>query len=276
MAYNKITNKTENKQVKYLSKDYTSYKNQLIEFAQAYFPENFNDFSEGNPGMMFLEMAAYVGDVLSFYTDTQIQETFLALSQDRENLYNIAYAMGYKPKATSAANVILDVSHIVPSRVVNEVYEPDWNYALNIRANSTFTSTEGAGFYLSQDANFNYSSSFSPTTSSIHQYDNSGNPEYFLLQKRVPAISGATRSKTFIIGTAERFKTLTLFDTSVGVGNMISYDKTSSGSAFTLARSSKTGAVGVINGFTSMTAGDPLQVWQALTDDYWLLCDAEL
>lgn len=70
--------------------------------------------------------------------------------------------------------------------------------------------------------------------------------------------------------------TLTLFDTSVGVGNMISYDKTSSGSAFTLARSSKTGAVGVINGFTSMTAGDPLQVWQALTDDYWLLCDAEL
>ncbi len=70
--------------------------------------------------------------------------------------------------------------------------------------------------------------------------------------------------------------TLTLFDTSVGVGNMITYDKTSSSSAFTLARSSKTGAVGVINGFTSMTAGDPLQVWQSLTDDYWLLCDAEL
>ena len=215
MAYNKITNRTENKQIKYLSKDYTSYKNQLIEFAQAYFPENFNDFSEGNPGMMFLEMAAYVGDVLSFYTDTQIQETFLALSQDRENLYNIAYAMGYKPKATSAANVNLEVSHIVPSRTVNNVFVEDWNYALNLRANSTFVSTEGPGFYLTQDANFGYSSSFSPTTSSIHQYDSEGNPEYFLLTKRVPAISGTTRTKTFTIGTAERFKTLTLFDTNI-------------------------------------------------------------
>ena len=54
----------------------TIFKNQLIEFSQTYFPENFNDFSEGNPGMMFLEMAAYVGDVLSFYTDNQIQENF--------------------------------------------------------------------------------------------------------------------------------------------------------------------------------------------------------
>ena len=70
--------------------------------------------------------------------------------------------------------------------------------------------------------------------------------------------------------------TLTLSDTSVGVGNLYSYDKTSSGSSFYVARSSKTGITGGINGFTGLTAGDQLQVWQALTDDYWLLCDAEL
>ena len=64
MAYSKVSNKTQEKDVKYLSKDFTSYKNQLIEFAEVYFPNNFNDFSEGNPGMMFLEMAAYVGDAL--------------------------------------------------------------------------------------------------------------------------------------------------------------------------------------------------------------------
>ena len=75
MAYNKVFNRSNSKDIKYISKDYNSFKNQLIEFARTYFPNNFNDFSEGNPGMMFLEMAAYVGDVLSFYTDTQIQET---------------------------------------------------------------------------------------------------------------------------------------------------------------------------------------------------------
>ena len=114
MAYNKVTNKIQDKEVKYLSKDYNSFKSQLIEFTRNYFPNNFNDFSEGNPGMMFLEMASYVGDVLSFYTDTQIQENFLSLAQDKESLYNMAYAMGYKPKMTNAANVLLDISHLVP------------------------------------------------------------------------------------------------------------------------------------------------------------------
>ena len=77
MAYSKVSNKSQDKDVKYISKDFNTFKNQLIEFSQTYFPENFNDFSEGNPGMMFLEMAAYVGDVLSFYTDTQLREAFL-------------------------------------------------------------------------------------------------------------------------------------------------------------------------------------------------------
>ena len=109
MAYNKVSNKTQDKDVKYLNKDFNSYKNQLMEFAEVYFPNSFNDFSEGNPGIMFLEMAAYVGDVLSFYTDTQLRESFLTLAQEKENLYNLAYAMGYKPKVTSAAAVDLNV-----------------------------------------------------------------------------------------------------------------------------------------------------------------------
>ena len=171
MAYNKVSNKTQDKDVKYISKDYNSYKNQLIEFTRNYFPNNFNDFSEGNPGMMFLEMASYVGDVLSFYTDTQIQENFLSLAQDQESLYNMAYAMGYKPKMTTAANVLLDISHLVPSKETGGSYEPDFDYALNIKQNSTFTSTDGGSvFYTTEDANFDYSSSFSPLTSSIYTY----------------------------------------------------------------------------------------------------------
>ena len=52
MAYSKVSNKTQDKDIKYLSKDYNSFKDQLMEFAEVYFPNNFNDFSEGNPGMM--------------------------------------------------------------------------------------------------------------------------------------------------------------------------------------------------------------------------------
>ena len=55
MAYTKISNKTQDKDVNYLNKDYNNFKTQLMDFARVYFPDNFNDFSEGNPGMMFLD-----------------------------------------------------------------------------------------------------------------------------------------------------------------------------------------------------------------------------
>ena len=215
MAYNKVSNKTQDKDVKYLNKDYNSFKKQLIDFAESYFPENFNDFSEGNPGMMFMEMAAYVGDVLSFYTDTQLQESFLVLAQDKENLYNMAYAMGYKPKTTSAATTNLTISQLIPSKIVNGSYVPDHDYTLNIKQNSTFNSTEGPTFYTTQDADFSFSSSFTQTTASIYQYDGSGNPEYFLFKKTVPVVSGTVKTQTFSVGSVQKFKTLTLFDTDI-------------------------------------------------------------
>ena len=215
MAYNKILNSPKEKEIKYLNKDFNSFKNNLIEFTQTYFPENFNDFSEGNPGMMFLEMSAYVGDVLSFYTDNQIQETFLSTAQDKENLYNLAYAMGYTPKTTSAASTILDISQLVPSKLINNSYEPDYDYSLIIRANSTFKSTEGPTFYTDQDVDFTYSSSLNQMDISIFQYDSSNNPEYYLLKKSVSAVSAESKTESFTIGSPERFKTLTLFDTNI-------------------------------------------------------------
>jgi len=214
MAYSKVSNKNQDKNVKYLSKDYNSFKNQLIEFTQTYFPNNFNDFSEGNPGMMFLEMAAYVGDVLSFYTDTQLRESFLSLSQDKENIYNLAYSMGYKPKITAAASVDLEISQLIPSKA-SDNYEPDYDYALDIQQNSTFSNLIGMSFYTTKDVRFSYSSSFEPTSISIYQYDSLNNPEYYLLKKTVPAVSGETKTQEFPIGSAESFMTLNLFDSDI-------------------------------------------------------------
>ena len=215
MAYNKISNKTQTKDVKYLSKDYNSYKDKLMEFAEVYFPNNFNDFSEGNPGMMFLEMAAYVGDVLSYYTDTQLRECFLLLAQEKENLYNLAYALGYKPKVTSAASVDLEMFQLVPSINKSGEYLPDYSYTLNIEAGSTFNSTEGSTFYTTDDVRFGFSSSFDPTIVNIYQYDTSSNPEYYLLKKNVKSISGTKKTQTFVINDVEQFKTLTLFDKNI-------------------------------------------------------------
>ena len=215
MAYSKVSNKTQDKDVKYLSKDFNSFKDQLVEFAQVYYPNTYNDFSEGSPGLMFLEMVAYVGDVLSFYTDTQLRESFLSLAQEQENLYNLAYAMGYKPKVTTASTTDLDVYQLVPSIIKNNVYVPDYRYALRIVENSTFASTEGTTFYTSEDVDFNFSSSFKPTTVNIYQYDGDQNPQYYLLSKKVNVISGKRKTKTFDVGSPQQFLSLTLFDQDI-------------------------------------------------------------
>ena len=214
-TYNKISNKTQNKDVLYLNKDYNSIKQQLIEFTQVYYLNTFNDFSEGSPGMMFLEMVSYVGDILSFYTDTQLQETFLLLAQEKENIYNLAYSLGYKPKVTAASSTNIDVFQLLPSKQIEGIYKPDYDYALTINENSIFTSTEGSDFYTSDKVNFSFSSSFDPTVISVYQYDSQNNPEYFLLKKSVPAISSTIKSQTFQVGSVRQFRTLTLFDSNI-------------------------------------------------------------
>tara|TARA_R110000787_G_scaffold103139_4_gene209484 strand:+ start:178 stop:2073 length:1896 start_codon:yes stop_codon:yes gene_type:complete len=213
MAYSKTSNKTQDKDVKYLSKDFNSFKNQLMEFAEVYYPNTFNDFSEGSPGMMFIEMAAHVGDVLSFYTDTQLQETFLNLSQDRDNLYNLAYSMGYKPKVTAASTVELEIYQLVPATIGDSgEYSPDFNYTLKINEGSTFKSSEGPNFRLNDRMDFDTSSSFDPTEINVYQVDTSNNPQYYLLKKKGTAISAESRIKNETVGSAQQYLNIDIFD----------------------------------------------------------------
>ena len=104
MAYNNATGGPRRRDVNYLNKDFSAFRSQLINFSQTYFPNTYTDFSNTSPGMMFIEQASYVGDVLSFYLDNQIQETFLQFARQNNNLYELAYMFGYKPKVTSLAN----------------------------------------------------------------------------------------------------------------------------------------------------------------------------
>ena len=215
MPYNKVSNKSQDKDVKYLNKDFQSFKNKLQEFAEIYFPNTHNDFTENNPSTMYLEMAAYVGDVLSFYTDTQIKEAFLNLATERENIFNLAYSMGYKPRVTTAASVDLELFQLVPSKGASGIYLPDMEYALTVEKGSIFETSTRESFYLEEDVRFAHSSSFDETFFSVYQYDSNNNPEYYLIKKSGKAISATVKEKRFTIGSPERYKTLDLFDNNI-------------------------------------------------------------
>ena len=134
MSYSSNTN-TGGKTINYLNKDFTDFKEALINLAEVYYPDLINDFTESSPGTMFIEMASYIGDVLSFYTDAQVQETFLQYAQERENIYALAYTLGYIPAVTNPASVNLEIFQQIPA---NSNRLPDYNYALRVNKNSSF------------------------------------------------------------------------------------------------------------------------------------------
>ena len=203
--------------IKYFDKDFTTLKSDLINYARTYFQNNYMDFSPSAPGNMFIEMAAYVGDVLSFYTDNQLQEALLLYAQERKNIIALAYALGYRPKITTAASVNLNVYQLLPSNGAPN-YNPDYRYVLNVNKNSTIKSISNPNItFVTQDSvDFGFSSSFDPTDITIYQYyTNTTNPQYYLFKKQVEAISGQIKTTRFPFTTAEQFQTVTINDSNI-------------------------------------------------------------
>lgn len=203
--------------IKYLNKDFSTLKAELIEYAKNYYPTVYNDFTQPSPGSMFIDMASYVGDVLSFYLDNQIQETFLQYAKQKNNLYTMAYMMGYRPKVTSAAVVDLEVYQQVPARTFNSETIPDFSYALTIEQGMQVKSNIDSSitFYVPQKIDFSFSSSMDPTSVEVYTIDNVGNPISYILKKTVKALSGAVKTQAFSFGTAQRFSSVFINDNSV-------------------------------------------------------------
>ena len=205
--------------IKYTDKNFNSLKAELIELAKNYFPDSYNDFSPTSPGMMFIEMAAYVGDILSFYQDIQIQETYLQYAKDPANLYSLAYMMGYRPKVTSAASVNLEVTQRVEAGSSPD-YLPDFNDALVINENSV-VSNGNQKFIIQDRVDFSYSSSFDPTEVTVFSISNN-NPDVYQLKKTVRAVAGEIKTKQFTVGSAEKYLTLTLDDADIlGIDSIV-------------------------------------------------------
>lgn len=206
----------QERDIKYVGKTFSDFRQQLVDYAKNYFPDTYNDFSPTSPGMMFMEMAAYVGDVLSFYQDIQLQETFLQYAQEPGNLYTLAYMMGYRPKVSTAATVDLDVYQRVPAQLVSGQYVPNYGYALTVSENTTLQSTTGTPvkFLVDNKINFAFSSSYDPTEVSV--YSTSGNTiTEFLLKKKVKAISAEIKTTTVTVTSPEKFKTITIQDSNI-------------------------------------------------------------
>ena len=205
------------KDVKYLNKDFNQFRKNLIEFTKQYFPNQYTDFNESSPGMLFVELAAYVGDVLSFYTDTNLKESILNQAQERGNIINLANMLGYKPLNSVASHVNLNVFQLIPAKGSGVSNQPNYEFALSISPGMRVKQDVGSAEFRTLDViDFNLSSSASPTEVTIYEIDqNTNEPVYYLLKKQVQAVSGTIKSKKFTFESPKQYDKIVLSDSNI-------------------------------------------------------------
>lgn len=195
----------QSKDIKYINKNFTDFKTSLLEFAKTYFPNTNTDFSPSSPGTMFMDMSSYVGDVLSFYLDNQIQENFLQFARQQDNVYALAYMLGYKPKVTGVATAEISLYQLVPAAGGL----PDYTYSLYVPENFEIASigSTATTFLIQDPVDFSFSSSSDPTEVSIYQ-TTGANIDFYLLTKKRKAISATINTTTFDFGSVQQYPTI--------------------------------------------------------------------
>jgi hypothetical protein len=205
------------KDISYLGKDFGQFRQNLIEFTKQYFPTSYSDFNESSPGMIFIELASYVGDVLSFYTDVNLKESFIDQAVERKNIFDLAKALGYKPNNVVPAYVTLDVFQLVPSIGSGTAVAPDYNYALTIKPGMRVKQENGNSIFRTLDSvDFKYSSSLDPTEVTVYESDPlTKQPTYYLLKKSTKAVSGDIKTSRFTFASPIAYDKVVISDTNI-------------------------------------------------------------
>jgi hypothetical protein len=212
MAINKNF-KNSGKDIKYLNKDFASFRANLIDFAKTYFPKTYSDFNESSPGMMFIEMASYVGDVLSYYVDDTLKESIMTTAEDITSVIALSQYLGYKPKLSSPAVTTLSVYQLVPSIGTSINNKPDSKYYLRIKQGMRVKAANNTIFRTTDIVDF---SNEADREIAVYQRDaNTGEPTFYLIKKYAQAISAEVKQIQVSFGNYEAFQTINIDDTNL-------------------------------------------------------------
>jgi hypothetical protein len=205
--------KNKGKDIKYLNKDFSSFRANLIEFSKTYFPKTYSDFNETSPGMMFIEMASYIGDVLGYYIDDTLKESLMPYAEDEQSMLALAQFLGYKPKVTAPAISTLSIYQLVPSIGSGVNNRPDSKFYLRIKEGLAVQSTNDIEFRTTNLVDFEDATDREIT---VYERDaNTGEPVFYLIKKYVQVISAVVKQKEVSFGDYESFQKIDLDDTNI-------------------------------------------------------------
>lgn len=181
--------------VNYTNRDFESIKRDLEEHAKRYYPDTYKDFSENSFGSYVLDTVAYVGDMLSFYLDYQVNESFLETAIEYDNVRRLAKNTGYRFTGRPAAFGMATFYIIVPAAMSG--LGPDRTLIPILKTGSEVRATTGTTFVLTEDVDFN-------------------NPKNEVVAARFSDATGKPTS--YAIRAHGQVKSTVLFRTSVEIG----------------------------------------------------------
>jgi|3_EtaG_2_1085321.scaffolds.fasta_scaffold06275_6 hypothetical protein len=208
MSHNQLSNVTlderiDKKQVKYTNKDFSDFKKNLVEFTKFYFTDTYQDFSDASPGSIFLDLASYVGDVLSYYTDHSFKESLLAYAEEPENIVSLAQGFGYKPQLVMPASCVVSMSALIPADTVGSL---DTKYLPRFSAGTSFTATTetDSGTFITQDI-CDFGNAIDRDVRPFALDSNTDLPSSYVVSKPIKTVGVIEKDFKMILGSPEKY-----------------------------------------------------------------------
>lgn len=196
--------------INYTNRDYDSIRNDLTQIAERFYPDTFQDFSEGSFGAMMLDAVAYVGDQLSFYLDYNVNETFLDTAYQYGNVVRQGRILGYKNTGRPSTYGKVALYVLVPASTTG--LGPDVRYIPTLKRGTRFTSQNGLSFVLTENVDF--SDPKNPVVVARTNTTN-GAPTYFAIKSYGDVVSGFFGVEQVTVGDFERFKRIRLSNPNI-------------------------------------------------------------
>ena len=206
----KYDDKNKKVPIRYTSRDFNSIKTDLVNYAKRYYPDTYKDFNDASFGALMMDTVAYTGDMLSFYLDYQVNESFLDTASEYNNVVKLSRQMGYKYRGRPSTHGYVSFFVLVPANATG--LGPDTRYVPKLKRTTTLSSTGGEKFILIEDVDFRNASN-EIVVGKVNT--TTGLPTHYIIKATGRVVSGQLGQKTIKIGAFKRFNKIFLGEANV-------------------------------------------------------------
>ena len=196
--------------INYTSRDFDSIKRDLVNHVRRYYSDTYKDFNEGSFGSMMLDTVSYVGDILSYYLDYHVNESYLDTAIEYDNVIKLARQLGYRYAGYPVSSGTITMYVVVPA--ASSGVQPDLDYAPIIKRGTKFSTSGGIVFTLNEDVDFTNADN-EVVVATVNS--TTGVPTGYAIKTKGQVISGELSVLSVDIGDYERFKRVKINDSNI-------------------------------------------------------------